>query len=247
MNVVVIISAITEWMAVKEALCPSNIQQTPYGESFIAILDSMKFTFFHAGWGKAASAGAMQYVIDHYSPDLTVNLGTCGGFDGEVALEDVVLVEQTFVYDIVELMGDFGAVPDYYASTLDLSWLPSPHPYPVRRGTLASADSDLPPDKISQLKARGAIAADWESAALAWVAQKNGARLLILRTVSDLVSEQGGEAYDNIALFKERTKGIMRRLVEQLPAWVTGIRPQIRVPTTLPKTGGPRGGNSQGA
>lgn len=223
MKVVVIISSITEWLAVKEALDPGDMYSTPYGESFVTILEGRQFTFFHAGWGKTASAGAMQYVIDHFSPDLIINLGTCGGFAGEVGLEDVILVERTFVYDIVELMGDFGAVPEYYASNLDLGWLPEPYPYPVRKGILASADSDLPPERISQLKALGAIAADWESAALAWVARKNGARLLILRAVSDLVGEQGGEAYNNIALFKERTKGIMCRLVEQLPGWVAVI------------------------
>ena len=224
MKIVVIVSADTEWLAAKESLGLSEIHPTPYGESLETSLGEQQVTFFHAGWGKAASAGAMQYVIDHYSPDMTVNLGTCGGFDGEVALDEVILVERTFVYDVVELMGDFGSVPDYYASTLDLSWLPEPYPYPVRRGTLASADSDLLPERISQLRARGAIAADWESAALAWVAQKNGVRLLILRAVSDLVSKEGGEAYDNIALFKQRTKGIMRRLIKQLPGWVAGAR-----------------------
>ena len=224
MRIVVIISAIAEWVAVKEALPHDEIQPTPYGERFTAALNGTDFLFFHTGWGKAASAGAMQYVIDHYSPDLTVNLGTCGGFAGEVELGDIILVERTFMYDIVELMGDFGTVQEYYASSLDLSWLPEKYPYPIRRGILASADSDLPPARIPQLKAQGAIAADWESAALAWVAQKNGARLLILRAVSDLVSEQDGEAYDNIALFKERTKGIMCRLIEQLPGWIVGIR-----------------------
>jgi adenosylhomocysteine nucleosidase len=224
-SIIVLISAITEWAAVKAVLAPTDIQTSPYGECFDATIDSWKVTFFHAGWGKAASAGAMQYVIDHYSPGITINLGTCGGFEGEVELDDIILVERTFIYDIVELMGDFGSVPDYYASTLDLSWLPEPYPFPVRRGVLASADSDLQPEKIPQLKAQGAIAADWESAALAWVARKNGARLLILRTVSDLVSEWGGEAYDNIELFKERTKGIMRRLIDQLPGWVAAIRP----------------------
>jgi adenosylhomocysteine nucleosidase len=222
-KVVILISAITEWKAVKETLSPGEIQKTPYGECFTATLDEKDFVFFHAGWGKAASAGAMQYVIDHFSPNLTINIGTCGGFEGEVELDTLILVEQTFIYDIVELMGDFGSVPDYYASNLDLSWLPEPYPYPVRRGVLASADSDLLPEKIPQLKARGAVAADWESGALAWVAQKNGAKLLILRAVSDLVNEQGGEAYDNIELFKERTKGIMRQLIEQLPGWVAAI------------------------
>jgi len=224
MSIVVLVSSITEWVAVKEALLPHDIQKSPYGESFEATLAGKPYTFFHAGWGKTASAGAMQYVLDHLSPELTVNLGTCGGFEGSVELNDLILVERTFVYDIVELMGDFGSVLDYYASNLDMSWLPANYPYPARRGILASADSDLPPERIAQLKAQGAIAADWESAALAWVAQKNGARLLILRVVSDLVSETGGEAYDNIALFKERTKGIMRRLIEQLPGWTAAIR-----------------------
>jgi nucleoside phosphorylase len=107
---------------------------------------------------------------------------------------------------------------------LDLSWLPEPYPYPVRRGALASADSDLLPERIPNLKELGAIAADWESAALAWVARKNRARLLILRAVSDLVSEEGGEAYDNITLYRERTYVIMGRLVEQLPDWVSVTR-----------------------
>ena len=224
MKVVVLISAITEWLAVKEVISPANLQITPYGETFIKTLNGMDFTFFHAGWGKTASAGAMQFVLDHYFPDVTVNLGTCGGFEGSIELNDILLVERTFMYDIVELMGDYGSVPDYYASNLDLSWLPKPYPHPVRRGALASADSDLLPERISQLKALGAIAADWESTALAWVARKNGARLLILRAVSDLVSEESGEAYDNIALYKERTKVIMRHLIEQLPAWVSAIR-----------------------
>ena len=223
MRIVVLVSAITEWIALKEALTPGSLSATLYGESFGEKIDTWPVTFFHAGWGKTASAGAMQYVIDHYAPDVTINLGTCGGFGEEVALDDTILAERTFVYDIVELMGDFGSVPDYYASNLDLSWLPEPYPYPVRRGTLASADSDLQPEKIPLLKAQGAIAADWESAALAWVARKNNARLLILRVVSDLVSEGGGEAYDNITLYKERTKVIMRRLMEQLPGWLEVI------------------------
>lgn len=220
MRVVVLVSAITEWLAVKEVLTPNDLENSPYGEWFDAVIDSWTVKFFHAGWGKTASAGAMQYVIDHYNPDITINLGTCGGFEGLVELEETIIVEKTFIYDIIELMGDFGSVPEYYASTLDLTWLPEPCPFPVRRGTLASADSDLQPERISQLTARGAIAADWESAALAWVARKNGARLLILRVVSDLVNERGGEAYDNIELFKERTRVIMRRLVGQLPKWI---------------------------
>lgn len=223
MKIDVLISAVSEWTAVKEIFSPIEVRSSPFGEFFNLTLESWDLTLYHSGWGKIASAGMMQYVIDHDSPDLIVNLGTCGGFEGLVSQGEVILVDKTIVYDIVGLMGDIDLI-SHYASSLDLSWLPEPYPHPVRRGLMASADSDLPPEKISSLKEQGAIAGDWESAALAWVTQKNGARLLILRAVSDLVSEQQGEAYGNIQLFVERTKALMRKLFEQLPDWLDSVQ-----------------------
>src|SRR5512134_198149 len=223
MKVVVLVSAIAEWNAIKPLFPDVKMRSFPFGECFDIILQDEHISFFHSGWGKIASAGSMQYVIDKYSPDLIVNLGTCGGFEGGVQQGETILVDKTYVYDIVELMGDLDVV-SYYASSLDLSWLAEPYPFPARRGLIASADSDLPPGKIPFLKSLGAIAADWESAALAWVAQRNNARLLILRGVSDMVSEAGGEAYNNIEMFNERAKGIMAQLIEQLPEWLNAVK-----------------------
>ena len=89
---------------------------------------------------------------------------------------------------------------------------------------IASADSDLTPKKIPFLKSQGAIAADWEPAALAWIACKNNARLLILRAVSNIVSAQGGEAYDNIEIFDLRPKEIMEEFVRQLADWLDAVQ-----------------------
>jgi adenosylhomocysteine nucleosidase len=222
MKTVVLISATAEWNATKPLFPDAKIKRFPFGECFDMRLQEEHISFFNSGWGKIASAGSIQYVIDQYSPDLIVNLGTCGGFAGAANRGDIILVEKTYVYDIVELMGDLDIV-SYYASSLDLSWLVEPYPFPVRRGMIASADSDLPPGKIPLLKSLGAIAADWESAALAWVASRNDARLLILRAVSDMVSEEGGEIYNNIEMYNERTKGIMQQLIEQLPDWLNAV------------------------
>ena len=223
MKVVVMISANAEWKAVKEIFPSLVAAPSAYGDTAKLTLGGYELNLLHSGWGKIASAGAIQYVIDHDRPGLIVNLGTCGGFDGVTELGDILLVERTFIYDIVELIGD-PDVLEHYASSLDLGWLAEPHPYPVRKGILASADSDLPPAKTAFLKSKGVLAADWESAALAWVAQKNNARLLILRAVSDMVSEEGGEAYDNIEIFHNRAKTIMKQLVGQLPDWLDAVR-----------------------
>ncbi|HKI52540.1 MAG TPA: hypothetical protein VJ987_00330 [Anaerolineales bacterium] len=74
MKVVVLISASAEWNGVKPLFPKATVQNTPYGESMNVMLESHHLTLLHSGWGKIASAGALQYVIDHYKPDLVVNL-----------------------------------------------------------------------------------------------------------------------------------------------------------------------------
>jgi adenosylhomocysteine nucleosidase len=126
------------------------------------------------------------------------------------------------VYDIIEQMGDFDAHIAHYSTDLDLSWLKVAPPLPVRRSILVSADRDLVVKDIPWLKEKfSAVAGDWESGAIAWVARRNGVRCLILRGVTDLVGAEGGEAYNgNIQVFHENAAVIMRQLIEALPGWL---------------------------
>jgi adenosylhomocysteine nucleosidase len=133
-------------------------------------------------------------------------------------------VERTIVYDILEQMGDSTEAIEHYTTELDLSWLKPPYSHAVRRGLLVSADRDIVVEDIPRLKSRyGAVAADWESGAIAWVAKKNNVRCLILRGVTDIVGAGGGEAYGNIALFHDRTKEVMKVLIGQFPDWLKRI------------------------
>lgn len=235
MKIIVLISANAEWRTVKELYPSLEIQNSPYGEyTNLQPFDKLRVRtklatlqpviLFHGGWGKISAAATTQYVIDHFKPDLLVNLGTCGGFAGRVEPGTIILVERTLVYDIIEQMGDGDAAIDHYASLLDLSWLPLIPPYPVSRGLLVSADRDILVDDIPMLIEKyDAVAADWESGAIAWVANKNNVKCLILRGVSDLVGDDGGEAYGNYDLFIQRTKEVMRKLFAQLPKWLDAI------------------------
>jgi adenosylhomocysteine nucleosidase len=227
MNVAVLISDDAEWLAVKEILTDSEltVRQFPYGESFNLPVREFPVQFFHSGWGKISAAASTQYVIDIHAPDLLVNLGTCGGFEGHIKTGTVILVERTVVYDMLEDITDADEAVRHYASTLDLSWLAAPDPHPVSRGLIASGDRDVQPLDIPMLVEKyGALAGDWESAAIAWVAKRNEKRLLILRGVSDLVSPQGGEVYGKPGLFHERTRAIMAELLKQLPDWLACVK-----------------------
>ena len=95
----------------------------------------------------------------------------------------------------------------------------------VRKTLLVSGDRDLLAGEIPFLKERfGAVAGDWESGAIAWVARRNGVRLLMLRAVSDLVGSTGGEAYGDYERFKKAARDIMRQLVEALPLWLEWVK-----------------------
>ena len=179
---------------------------------------------FHGGWGKISAAATAEYVIDQFKPDLLINLGTCGGFEGHIDRETIILAEKTIVYDIIEKMADGSVETAFYTTDLDLAWLPRVLPYPVLRGLLISADRDILAGDIPELiRKYKAVAADWESGAIAWVAKKNNVRALILRGVTDLVSAGGGEAYGDYELFVQQANRIMKKLFDQLPKWLGAI------------------------
>lgn len=227
MKIFVIISANAEWQVVKELFPDLELHQTPFGESSNLQLSNFNLQLFHGGWGKISAAASAQYVIDAFHPDLLVNLGTCGGFAGRIQAGTIILVERTLVYDIIEQMGDSAEAIAHYAVDVDLSWLGAGagrDAEGVRRGLLVSADRDIVAKDIPMLVERyDAVAADWESGAIAWVAKRNATRLMILRGVTDLVGADGGEAYGKIEIFHERTRTVMKDLFEQLPEWLYSI------------------------
>jgi adenosylhomocysteine nucleosidase len=224
----ILISANAEWAVVSTYFSAYPQQSSPLGNWFRAEIRvdgrAESVLFFHGGWGKIAAAASTQYVIDRWSPTVIINLGTCGGFRGEIELETVILVNHTLVYDLVEQMVDPALAIAHYTTELDLSWLTEPYPQLVRRTTLISADRDILVAEVDRLKADfGAVAADWETAAIAYVARRHGLKTLILRGVTDLVGGTG-DAYDGQEhVFVDGTRRVMTNLLTALPDWLSLI------------------------
>jgi adenosylhomocysteine nucleosidase len=226
----VLVSADAEWSFVTSLYSQERYEQSPFGRYFfkdILLPDktARRVVIFQGGWGKVAAAASTQYVIDRWDPPLLVNLGTCGGFEGAVERLAVVLATKTVIYDIVERMGNPEEAVAGYGTAIDLGWLAGRDPAGVRRSVLVSADQDVDPAAIPFLRSRyGAVAADWESGAIAWTARKNNKKVLILRGVTDLVGAAGGEAYGRIEVFRANTEIVMKRLFADLPLWLARFR-----------------------
>lgn len=219
-SIAVIVSARAEWAVTREVFNDPVVESSPLGAYFTTHLAGTDCLLFHGGWGKVAAAASAQYVIDRWQPRLVVNLGTCGGFDGLVDVGEVILVNETVIYDIYERMVDPLAALAHYATRIDLTSFRQPYPQEVRIGRLISADQDIDPAMVAVLAADfSAVAADWESGAIAWTAARNNTRVLILRAVSDLVSAEDGELYRQ-GDFKDRAREVMLPLLRALPAWL---------------------------
>lgn len=225
--VVVLISANAEWKVIKEIYQKVTYNSTPWGEFFALEMkvagQKQSIIFFHEGWGKVAAAGATQYAIDRWNPATLVNLGTCGGFEGLVKKYEILLIDQAIIYDIKEAMGDSEEAIRDYSTQLDLSWINFPDT--IKKTVLVSADRDLVPDEIEELKKKyKAIAGDWETGAIAYVSNKNNKRVLILRGVTDLVNSNKGEAYNDPSAFTSGTEVVMKKLIEDLPGWLEAMK-----------------------
>jgi len=214
--VLAMISANAEWKALLETLHDTRTADTPYGEWLVHRFGTRDVIFFHGGYGKVAAAGSTQYAITRWHPRLLVNLGTCGGFGGTRKVGDVVLANQTVIYDLIEQMGDADETIRDYSTTLDTSPWPARLRDKVAIEPLVSADRDLVATEVAALAAKyHAGAGDWESGAIAWTAHKNATRVLILRQVTDVVDAAGKDAtYGDEAAWQKATIAAMASLVD---------------------------------
>jgi adenosylhomocysteine nucleosidase len=222
LNIVLLFSANYEWQSWIDIHKDPDLSVTPFGGVFKHVVDRHPVISMQGGWGKVSAAASTQWAIDHYHPDLIINLGTCGGLEGRINRHEIILVEKTWQYDIQEQMTDPLEANRHYSCELNLAWL-GDHPIPagVTRATMFSADRDILASDVTPLIDQyAARVADWESGAIAWVSDRNHTLLLILRGVSDLVSPKGGESYDNVALYQKNTRKIMEMLAGQLPWWL---------------------------
>ncbi|HKA86575.1 MAG TPA: 5'-methylthioadenosine/S-adenosylhomocysteine nucleosidase [Haliangiales bacterium] len=223
--IAVLVSATAEWNGVRARLADEPVHTSPYGEwmEHRFAPGGERVVLFHGGYGKIAAAGSTQYVIDRFRPRLVVNLGTCGGFGRGLRPGDVLLVNETVVYDIVEQMGDADETIADYTTRLDASLWPAPLAGRVRAEKILSGDRDLIAAELPRLREKyGAGAGDWESGAIAWVAAKNRTPAIILRGVTDVIDASGDVFYGNLGAFQAAAAAMMDKLLglfaEALPS-----------------------------
>ncbi len=138
--------------------------------------------------GTIPAALLTQRLIDRFSPRLLVNAGTAGGFErqggriGDVYLGDEVAVfhDRRIPLDGFRAMGP-GHYPLHASRALADALA-------FRLGIVSTGDSlDCSPEDDAQLSALSASVKDMEAAAIAYVCERRGVPLLLVKAITDIV------------------------------------------------------------
>lgn len=218
-----------EWVAAKKILDINieNVKLYPYGEYFEHRFHNKDAVIYFSGATKTRSSGACQYAIDNWEPELLFVAGTSGGVGESLKKLDIVIADKTVQYDVIV---KFGAEIEFFYSPMitpiDNGWINFEGiSEKLHKGLVATADMDMSYENIHELRKEGVLVADWESGAIAKIAELNGVKCCILRGVSDIpqsieindTENQGNDYVKNTPLIMEKLlKIVIPEILEQL-------------------------------
>ena len=213
------ISADAEWQAVKSLFKMEELKNTPFGEAFCYKKNNINLWFFHGGTTKTRAAASCQYAIDTWKPDRHFLLGTAGGVDKNIKVNDIVIAEKTAQYDHIYRMGEpcefisRDTIVDIDNSWIDISKLPGS----VCLGFIATADQDVDHHIRQKLMRENVTAADWESGAVAMICLANNTPCTIIRGISD-IPEDNADFQDDIQgkEYLKNTPKVMVKIIRKV-------------------------------
>lgn len=153
-----------------------------------------------SGLGKVNAALATNFVIERFSPQYLINIGSAGGLAQTLSVGDVVVSSAVFYHDVdATLLGcAYGQLPDMPAQfqadshlvALAEKALASATNLQFTKGSIASGDafvSDAAQIRLIQQRFPDTAAVDMEAAAIAHICHLYQVPFVVTRAISDLV------------------------------------------------------------
>lgn len=176
-----------------------------HGRMDLHVYESEGMTWYivHSGAGEIGAAAATELLISCYEVDVILNFGVVGGLTDEMAMNRTAVVTKVvhYEYDASEFdpvkPGQYEELPDEFIPTTEALYEKVTALFPnIKPVIAASADKFVgDPDKKRALHdSYGAEICDMESAAIALTCFRHNMPVLIIKTVSDGVTD-GAEGF----------------------------------------------------
>lgn len=175
-----------------------------------------------AGHGKAQFALVAQSWLSYFDQvSALLCLGAAGALDDELRIGDIVIASRTIEHDYKEVCNPHGNLPEFplnydvFKKKFDTSgWNMKLH-----RGCIASGDEDIVSAQRAQelVLKTGAVAAAWEGAGAARVAQWNKLSFAEIRCITDRASgDVGVDFFQNLPLAMNHISWLLKEALTSI-------------------------------
>ena len=158
----------------------------------------------YSGVCKVNAAIAAQLLIDMFHVDLIINAGTAGGMKEGVQLFDTVISERVIYHDVADdILTGFHPwlKSNYFPADQELCAIARAYSrtskHPVLFGTMVTGEQFIEDEKREEINQKfDPLSTDMETAGVAHVCYVNRIPFLAVRTITDTVTHQGIETFD---------------------------------------------------
>ena len=178
-----------------------------------------------SGCGEIDAAAATMLLIVRYGCGLVLNFGVSGALEEDLKVEDLFAVEKVWHYDFdvtpfadFVKIGQYEEYPDEFIPLdAELVKLVTERIPGVRKITAASGDKFVE-DRAEKLRlrAKGCGICEMEAAAIARTCERNGARCLSIKCISDTFDGNGEDFERNVKRSADKAFGVIREVLTAL-------------------------------
>lgn len=200
--------------------------------------NNAKILVAYSGLGTTFAASALTFIDIYFQPDYVLVSGTAGGIKSEIQINDVVIVDQSFeaeiqnVFHLVKntpfencLKHPFNhqTLPSTYSANnelLDIAKSIQPQGNHVYIGTAATSNVfPAPRDLYEEIKSHNPYCIDMETSAFYQIAWLLKIKIIAVRGISNILSENGSDANLQKSNLKNRARNaaeIVSKILDQL-------------------------------
>ena len=208
----IVVASKLEWKTLLEIyhIDDSNLEKYPYGEFYRTIFQNKDVVFFRSGIRKTNAAGAVQYMIDKFSLEKIIVVGTCAATTDSFDYLDVLIPNRVIDYDgiIRELTTEFpeDVFIDIPKVNISLDYV---------EGTLGTSDKALVLWKdLTYLASNEIDASDMETYSVCKTALKNNIKYVVLKGISDRPIKNNSDYDKQVDVYEENTPIVMKKMIE---------------------------------
>lgn len=187
-----------------------NLEKYPYGEFYRTIFQNKDVVFYRSGVRKVLSSSATQYMIDKFSLEKVIVIGTCSAVNESYDYIDVLVPSRIVDYDSIVREIEFTVNEGNYIElnpvNISLDYFDC---------YLGTSDKELVLWKDNTyLASVGIDASDTESYAVAKVCKTNNIKCNVIKGVTDRPMKGEFGTKEQLEVYEENVPLVMKKIIE---------------------------------